>query len=496
MFYEIFVRSFADSDGDGVGDFNGLTARLDTLNDGDPNTHGDLGINGIWLMPIHPSPSYHGYDVTDYRDVNPAYGSMADFERFLAEAHKRGIKVIIDFVLNHSAKDHPWFKDAVASKTSEHRDWYTFRDAPDPRWKRPWDGGSVWHKTATGEHYYGLFWSGMPDVNLANAQAAEAMVSAMEFWLAKGVDGFRVDAVRHLFESEDGTLVDQPQSHAFMKAARQRLLTKYPEAVLVAEAWTDSQTVAEYFGDNGDEFQLAFSFDAGGAMVTAAKDGLKVTMAQFTKTANEAYSDRGFEAPFLTNHDMPRVMRQLKGDTAAARVSAATLLAQPGTPFIYYGEEIGMQGGASSKDEDKRTPMRWNAEAGYGFSTGKPWHEADEAEGVDLQSQHKDPNSLWRLYRDLIRLRQESPALSDGQARALPITGGARGTFALLRQHGAERVLFVANYHTEASARLTVALAGTPEVQLQEGTGAVSTQEGVLSIEGIGPRGFAFIQLR
>lgn len=496
VFYEIFVRSFADSDGDGVGDFRGLTAKLDVLNDGDPETDTDLGVTGIWLMPIHPSPSYHGYDVTDYRGVNPDYGTMEDFERFLAEAHRRGIRVIIDFVLNHSAKAHPWFQDALGGPEAEHRDWYTFRDQPDPRWKRPWDGASVWHDSGKGDYYYGIFWSGMPDVNVANPDAAEAMLSAMEFWLDKGVDGFRVDAIRHLFESEDGVLVDRPETHAFMKAARARLAAKHPEALLVAEAWTDSETVSQYYGTGGDEFQLAFAFDAGGAIVTAAKDGDKAALAQYHQTASQVYEDRGFEAPFVTNHDMPRAMRQLGGDPKAARLAAATLFALPGTPFVYYGEEIGMQGGAERKDEDKRTPMRWTAAAGHGFTSARPWHDADEAPAVVVDAQRADPKSLWSLYRDLISLRRASPPLADGRAEAPELEGGGRGGFALLRtDYDGARVLFVANYHREATGPVTVKVTGTPTVLAAEGLGEVTTTDGALHISSLGPQSFAFLRL-
>ncbi|MCA9556641.1 MAG: alpha-amylase, partial [Myxococcales bacterium] len=285
-------------------------------------------------------------------------------------------------------------------------------------WSAPW-GGNVWHPNGD-RYYFGLFWSGMPDLNLANPEVEQAMGDAMAFWLDKGVDGFRVDAVRHLFESEDGVLVDQPETHAFMKRLRARLDPAHPKALYVAEAWTDSDTVAKYRGDHGEEFQLAFSFDAANALVAAARDGLKVSLLQYDATAAKAYADRGFEAPFLTNHDMPRVMRQLQGDLPAAKIAAAALLAMPGTPFIYYGEELGMQGGAQPKDEDKRTPMRWVPEPGHGFTTGRPWYDAPEGPGVSV-AEEQGQGSLRSVYRTAIRVREGHRALARGDVTMLPV---------------------------------------------------------------------------
>ncbi|MEL7372697.1 MAG: alpha-amylase family glycosyl hydrolase, partial [Myxococcota bacterium] len=277
VFYEIFVRSFKDSDGDGIGDFEGLTNMLDYLNDGNPETTSDLGVDALWLMPIQASPSYHGYDVTDYKAVNSDYGDIADFDRMIAEAHRRGIKVIIDFVLNHSSSQHPWFRQA-RSPGSKFRDYYTWRDEPDTRWRRPWDGANVWHSSPTG-YYYGIFWSGMPDLNLANAEVEANMIDAMRFWLERGVDGFRVDAARYLMQTDDGKLADVPQTHDFIKKIR-REFADYPDAVWVAEAWTDVARVANYYGDRGDEFSLAFSFDVAGAIKSSVNDGNRATLNQ------------------------------------------------------------------------------------------------------------------------------------------------------------------------------------------------------------------------
>jgi glycosidase len=493
VFYEIFVRSFADSDGDGVGDLPGLTARLDVLNDGDASTDSDLGVTGIWLMPIHASPSYHGYDVVDYTSVNPDYGTQADLETFLAETERRGIRVVIDFVMNHSSVEHPWFRAARTDPDSEFRDYYSWR-ADDPGWTQPWSNNPVWHRTSTG-YYYGLFWSGMPDLNLGHPPVEQAMTEAMAFWLERGMDGFRVDAARHFFESDDGVLVDQPESHAFMQRVRRTLDPDYPDALYIAEAWANKSAVAPYFGDDGDEFQLAFGFDTGGAILDSVRSGTRASFEQNLRAQATTYDDLGFEAPFLTNHDMPRVMRQLNGDQARMRVAAAALFAMPGTPFIYYGEEIGMRGGPSGRDEDKRTPMRWTEDTAthFGFSSASPWHQADEAAGVSVESQRGRPDSLWSLYRDLIRVRAAQPALSEPRAELPARTGGGRGGTALLRPSAAgQSVLFVANFDDAPSGPMTVADVTRFESLFDEGLESATQDGETLTVE-LAPFGFAYL---
>lgn len=500
VFYEVFVRSFADSDGDGVGDLRGLIEHLDDLNDGDPETTEDLGVDALWLMPIHPSPSYHGYDVVDYDGVNPDYGSMADMEALLEAAHQRGMRVIIDFVLNHSSSEHPWFVESAQGPDSAKRDWYVWRSEPDPRFLRPWDGSpDIWHRGPSG-FYYGLFWSGMPDLNLAHPPVEAAMVASMRKWLDRGLDGFRVDAVRYLVEEADGTTADSAATHAVSKRVRQALAADHPDALLVAEAWTSDELIAPYRGDH-DEYHMAFAFSLAGAVMEAAKDGLRAPLEQRLRSTLETYPDLGFLAPFLTNHDMRRAQRQLEeaGSSSANRPAAATLFALPGTPFIYYGEEIGMQGGPSGADEDKRTPMRWRSEPGYGFTRGpSPWREGGELDGIDVASQRKDPKSLWHLYRDLIALRHRVPALTSTQLELPRYDGGGRGTTAFLRGRGAQRILFVVNFDDAPGAPLSVEVgAAAPEVLLSEGLDAevLKMKGGKLSLPALEGRGFAFVKL-
>ncbi len=497
VFYEVFVRSFADSNDDGFGDLPGLTSRLDDLNDGNPSTTSDLGVDALWLMPIFASPSSHGYDVTDYRAINPRYGTLADFDAFLAAAHQRGIKVILDMVLNHTSSGHPWFQEAQAGTGSARRDWYVWR-GDNPGWSSPFSGAPVWHASG-GAWYYGIFWGGMPDLNLGNPAVEAELIAAMRYWLDRGVDGFRLDAVRYFLENSTGGMQDLPESHAFLRRVRAALQAGHPGVLLVAEAWAPTTTVATYSGA-GDEAHLAFGFDQAAALVEAGLTGNAGGLGASLSALVQALEgkDLAFSAPFLTNHDQVRAVRAMGGDRAAARVAAATLLALPGPPFIYYGEEIGMQGGAGSADEQKRTPMRWTGTApGYGFTTAAAsWMVSSEAAGVDVASQRADPGSLWNLYRTLLAQRRGQAALTGGGLSFPAVSGGGAGALALLRTAGAARVLFVANFASAASGPFTVAVGGTPTLLSAEGlSGSPATASGVVAFPGLEPRSFAYVTI-
>lgn len=515
VFYEVFVRSFQDGSetGDGVGDLQGLTARLDYLNDGNPETTTDLGVNGIWLMPVFASPSYHGYDVTDYRAVKYDYGTQADLEALIAAAHARGIKILLDLVVNHTSSAHPWFVSAREGPDAPYRNFYVWKDTKptEAGWKRPFgDFGDVWFH-ANGDYYYAVYNAGMPDLNWRNPEVEAEFVAIMKHWLALGVDGFRVDAVRYLVESEDAKLTDQPETHQVFQRLRHAIHQEYPDALLVAEAWTGNSKVADYYGF-GNEFQLAFSFEIADAIRSSIKKGTRADIHQANAISQSEFVDRGFEAPFLTNHDQVRVMRDLMGTGTTpppkqARLAAALLMAHPGTPFLYYGEELGMVGGASSRteDKDKRTPMRWDdtgPQAGF-TQDASNWFERDttrtapEAVGVDVATQQTDPDSLWSLYRRLIALRQAHPALATGVASRPAIEGtGGPGVFATLRTAGdGSRVLLVINLATTASAGFTLPLSGS--VTVLEGAGLMPTptsQSGALVFDALPPQSFAFFK--
>ncbi len=507
--YEVFVRSFADSDGDGIGDLAGLTARLPALGHcaGVAATN-TLGVDALWLMPIFPSPSYHGYDVTDYTAINQQYGTLADFDALVTAAHACGVKLVLDMVLNHSSGAHPWFANSVSGPTAARRDWYVWSDTVDsPGWSSPTGaGGSAWYQN-NGAWYYGAFSYTMPDLNLTNPAVEAELVRAMKFWLQRGVDGFRLDAVPYLVETGSGAgQRNQPATHAFLKRIRAALQVEYPQALLVGEIWQSAPVVASYFG-GGDEVQLAFTFDLADGLVGAAQSGIGGDLMNTIDAAEEALGgiDRGFQAPFLTNHDQVRVKRQLAGDAGASRVAAAALFAMAGTPFIYYGEELGMQGEPGGDDQAKRTPFRWTATApGYGFTTGTPWYGATtEAAGVDLETQRADSTSSWNLYRSLIALRRAQPPLQGiGFSRLTAQPATAVSPVVVLRSAAGKRILLVANFGTTPSGAFTVALpppppvAMEPSILLGEGLAVPPSLVGItLSFASMQPRGFAFISL-
>jgi glycosidase len=451
-FYEVFVRSFKDSDGDGIGDFPGLTVSLDYLNDGDPSTTTDLGITGIWLMPIFPSPSYHGYDVTDYRAINPDYGTMEDFAAFLDAAHDRGIAVIIDLVINHSSREHPWF-EASRQGDPEYADWYLWSDT-DPGTTGPW-GQQVWHADG-GRYYFGLFWEGMPDLNLENPDVTAELRDVARFWLEDvGVDGFRLDAARHLIE--DGAVMSNtPATYAWLEGFNAFVDGIAPDALVLGEVWSPTLEVASYVPESLD---LAFEFtlsEAGG-LAMMASDFAAMTAA--LERALGAYPDGQF-ATFLTNHDMDRIMSVVGGDVDLAKLAATWLLTSPGVPFLYYGEEVGLAG--TKPDPEIRTPMPWTGEEpGVGFTDGIPWQPADPGfTDFNVAAAETDSASLLHHYRSLIHLRADSPALRYGST--IDVETGSGTLFAYLRSIGTDHVLVVGNLTPYRISDYTLDLASGP----------------------------------
>ena len=400
VFYEIFVRSFRDSDGDGIGDFNGITEKLGYLQ--------ELGIKGLWLMPINPSPSYHGYDVTDYYAVNPEYGTMDDFKHLLEEAHQRDIKIIMDLVLNHTSAQHSWFESAL-TPGSEHHDWYKWSET-DPGTRGPWNA-KAWYRASNGLYYYAIFWDQMPDLNYDNPAVQEEAKKITSFWLEEvGVDGFRLDAVRYL--AEDQALADSNANHAFLEEWGEYYRSIEPEAFSVGEAWTDNANVKEYISTD-TEIDAAFNFDLATSILKSINEGNSSSVRFLLQTTARDFPQQD-NANFLTNHDMPRVMNQLGQDVEKTKAAAGLLLTAPGIPFIYYGEEIGMLG--TKPDEHIRTPMQWSGEEGAGFTEGTPWEaiNSDYPE-VNVEAQTGDQASLLEHYRTLIQLRNVHPALQTGQ---------------------------------------------------------------------------------
>lgn len=445
VFYEIFVRSFRDSNGDGIGDLTGLIEKLDYLNDGNPATTTDLGIKGIWLMPVFESPSYHGYDTVDYETIERDYGTNADFERLLDEAHRRGIRVIVDLVVNHTSNQHPWFVESASSTSSAKRNWYVW-NTTNPNWSQPWGGNTTWH-SSNGAFYYGVFWSGMPDINWQNPEAKAEMLRIARFWLGKGVDGFRLDATRYLVETGPGPgQADTPQTHEALKDLATAVRTAKPDAVLVAENWTTAQIIAQYYGDasiiaGGDEMPMNFNFPLADAIVNGANSSSPTPIVDAIRTVQSLYPAGANDAPFLTNHDQRRLASVLGNDTGKNRVAAAILLTLPGTPFLYYGEEVGLQNGPTSGDESKRTPMPWTSNGG--FTSGTPWFGyAPGTSTANVETQTSSSSSLLSRYRSLIHARNGSIALQKGSIELLP---SSQLTLAFLRKTNDETVLVVHN---------------------------------------------------
>jgi glycosidase len=447
-FMEIFVRSYADSNGDGVGDLRGLIAKLDYLK--------DLGVKGLWLMPIAASQDHdHGYAVVNYRDVEAAYGSLADLDELLRQAHARGIGVVLDYVMNHSAAQNPLFVNSSASTSNPYRGWYVWQSSVPSGWSV--FGGNPWRSSASGA-YYAPFSDTMPDFNLANPDVVAWHQSNLRFWLNRGVDGFRFDAVGNLFENGASAWLDQPQNYTLMQSV-QALLAGYAQRFMVCEAPDDPQGFGQSTACGG-----AFAFDlkdnilaaTGGDAAAAQK------VADYYKTAPAGM------AAFLSNHDSfagTRVWNQLNGDVARYKLAAATTLLLPGTPFIYYGEEIGMAAaGSLSGDASLRTPMSWTADAGTaGFSTVTPYRALSANAGTNnVAAQAADPGSLLNFYKAVLALRNSVPALSQGDYTQ------ASSSAALLqfqRTTSGSHALVLINYAGTAATAHVAGLAGGATLQ-------------------------------
>jgi glycosidase len=434
--YEVFVHAFADSDGDGIGDLRGLTQKLDYLN--------DLGIGAIWMMPIHPSPTYHKYDVTDYRAIHPDYGTMEDFEELIREAHARDIRIILDLVINHSSSEHPWFKEAIADTTSHFYGFYQFASSsdidrftvdesetgPDSDNLRRWNKVDSLDDT----YYYSYFWSGMPDLNFDNQAVRDSIVAIGHYWLEKGVDGFRLDAAKHIYPAGR-----ESDIHAWWEYFRAEMEKVNPNMLLVGEVWDNVETVKPYL--NG--LQSLFNFDMGYAMMEAAEKGIGDGLAQRHADVLNAYSevtDDFIDATFLTNHDQNRVMSVLDNEEKA-RVAASLLMTLPGAPYIWQGEEIGMRG--LKPDQYIREPFLWTYEPDeYRTRWIKPRHSNDKTV-IPAYEQFEDPNSILNYYKALIALRNSEPALSIGGLEPLKSENKALSVF--VRTHDTGNRLVIHN---------------------------------------------------
>ncbi len=419
VFYQVFVRSFQDAThgpfaGDGKGDLQGLIDRLDYLNDGDPATTSDLGITALWLMPICESETYHGYDIEDYRKVDSELGTNELFIELMDECHKRGIRVITDWVMNHSSWKHPWFRSAVQPQSAD-RGRYIFRD-PRPTSRGPW-GQNVWHDNArgqSGQSYYGVFSHTMPDLNLRDGRNTRDLHNAAEYWLTDlKADGFRLDAIKFMVENFPDGLDSTPETLKWLSNFRDHAHAANPDAFIIGEVWDNAEVVQSYI--KAGAVDSAFEFDLSFKLIDALNSGDATELAAHIAKLAETYDAAGpmgghIYSTFLSNHDQARVLTRLGGDVRKARLAAAIQMTLPGTPFIYYGEELGMTG--DKPDPDIRTPMPWSdTEPNAGFTTGEPWRALnDDPAAVSVPVAHAE-GGLGAHYRELIRTRHRFAAV-------------------------------------------------------------------------------------
>lgn len=457
--YEVFVMSFADGDGNGKGDFKGLTAKLDYFK--------DLGVNGLWLMPIMPSDTYHKYHVTDYKNIDPDYGTLDDFKKFVEEAHKRDIRIITDFVINHTGNMHPWFLEAQKGKDNPYRDYYVWAKKDSIRkdlFKKEthFDSDNIrkWHAVngdTLAEHYYGYFNGLCPDLNLDNPKVKDEIVDIAKFWLNEvKVDGFRMDAARHVFPDERAT-----DNHNFWVWFKDEMERIKPDVYLVGEVWSNAETVAPYLKG----LPSLFNFDLGYAITHVAATGRDtINLVQKYKDIRDYYQSITkdyLDATFVKNHDQTRILTELKGDIKKAKMTAAILLTMPGTPYIYYGEEIGMVGDKLRDYADQfgpdayvREPFIWDEGKKDPMQTAweVPQYSTDKTV-VPFTKQESDPQSLLSFYKRTIQYRNSSKALTYGDIDHAGIKISELVSF--IRKHENEEVLVL---HNISDVEVTVPL--------------------------------------
>jgi glycosidase len=444
VFMQIFVRAYKDSDGDGVGDLKGIISKLDYLK--------ALGVHGIWLMPIYPSQDHdHGYAVTDYRNVAPEYGSLADLDALLAAAHARGIGVILDYVMNHSAAQHPAFVNAASGADNSWRNWYVWQSTKPSGWSIY--GSNPWYSSASGAYFAG-FWDQMPDFNLSNSATVDWHTSNLRYWLNRGVDGFRFDAVGNLVENGPSAWENQPQNHVLM-AGVQSVLSNYDQRFMVCEA---PSAPLDFAQSTSCGRAFAFGYQTNLVKAASGNDTTAVSrIASYWQGAPAGLSG------FASNHDSfagDRLYNQMGGDKSRQQLAAATYLLQSHTPFIYYGEEIGMaQSATLSGDPKLRTPMSWSSDPqSAGFSTGTPFRSLSaNAAAANVAAQEGDSSSLLNFYRALIALRNGRTSLEQGSYVASQASGNVMSFQRSMGSAvGDERTLVVFNYgNTAATAHVS-----------------------------------------
>lgn len=483
--YQIWPRSFADSNQDGHGDFAGIQSKLPYLQ--------ELGIDAIWLTPVFEAPSYHGYDFTEFYQVEQDYGTMAQFEAMLADAKSRNIRIILDLVINHISDRHDWFVRS-ANGEAPYKDYFIWRaDLPADGWGPAWDSSkvdpkAVWHyNPQRKQYYYAAFGASQPDLNLQHPDVIAEMKKMAKFWLDKGVAGFRLDAVRYAIENGPGQQADTRETIQYWQDFSAYVRSIAPDTLLVGEAWADLPVAAKYYGD-GKALDAGFDFDFGykvlallntatavnaefGTMNSASSQDDKAQNAAAVQPLQANYAERvaagvpmGYFSPFLTNHDQPRLGWQLQGDQAKAKLAAAMLFASPGTTYLYYGEEIGMTQASDAEHIQRRAPMLWDKSHQAGFTQaqqawvqsaalfppqqGTAWWEpfftAQLNADRTVADQQQQPKSLWHLYKTLIQLKKQRAEWSvAGHYQTTDLAEGK--LLQLVRELAGKKTVFLLN---------------------------------------------------
>lgn len=461
--YEVFVMAFADSNGDGKGDIKGLTQKLDYFE--------ELGVNGLWLMPIMPSDTYHKYHVIDYKGIDPDYGSIEDFKAFIKEAHKRDIKVISDYIINHTGDKHPWFLESIKGKDNPYRDYYVWakKDSVDALQQETTAGPDTdniqkWHAVpgdSSGELYYGYFNGQTPDLNFDNPKVRQEIYDAARFWLLEiGVDGFRLDAAKHIYPTNRAQ-----DNHAMWEEFRREIQKIKPDAYLVGEVWADSKTVAPYLKG----LPSLFNFDLGEMITQVVKSGSnELNVVSKYKEINDYYKSITpdfIDAIFLKNHDQLRTLSALDGNLNKVKVAAGILLTFPGTPYIYQGEEIGMVGLKEDMDRGQRESFIWSE--GKSDPMQSNWYPArfsTDKTVIPFNKQKDDPASLFNFYKKFIQYRNSSKVLTYGSIEEARLS--IQEVVSFLRVYEGEQRLVLHNVSDiEVTVKLPTSLSNYHQIE-------------------------------
>ena len=510
IFYHVYLRSFQDSNGDGIGDLKGLTNRLDYI--------ADLGVNAIWVSPFYESPHVDfGYDITNHKAVDPRYGTLEDFEKLIEEANKRNLKIVVDIILNHTSDEHPWFEESRKSRNSAKRDWYIWRDPKfDGSPPNNWEGFelSTWtFDEKTQQYYYHFHYIQQPDLNWRNPEVIEAMTSVCDFWIEKGAAGLRLDAINYLVEDpdlKDNPIVDKlpdylsnvyqfnqlpiyninhPDNHQILQDLRQNLRSNHPEdPLLIGEIWVpNTEEIIKFYGTNDNELQLPFNF-----LLSTVPEFNAINFREILQDFEENLGEVSTTV-VLSNHDFPRATvrySQEKDSDQVAKLLGTFLLTLRGIPFIYYGEELGIRDNEPDTIEEMqdprgrlrwpeykgrdgcRTPMPWNNSLKGGFTQGNPWYKLPlDYQQRNVENQEKDSHSILNHYKQVIKIRRNLSALRRGKLRVI---GDDPHILAYLRTDGETEALILLNMSGD---RHQFNLSSWPELQKQSWSKLLSTHD-------------------